>query len=310
MCDKQVERPRRPSGELVTQPLAERAIRIEAHDVAQVAVHVLVVLGPRELPGTAPGRDAIDVLDDALDGFVGFRVLGRGREGLDLLKERGEVVRVAQQNFVQLPQGIGRCVEERLAAVDGTEPVGRQQCRDLRLHFLLLSIEPALSALDARDEVAHGHPQGADDILAPGFFAVGFLSGSQHFCELRAERAREQSEALTSEGLISEEVLDDRRSEPRQRVLAGAHDAGPVDASEHTLFAKPLDRVRRALAGIIRARLDHIADLLEHVDEHVLLEGRQRRLVGPQVEPREKAQIDCLQVEVDLVARKRRDDET
>jgi hypothetical protein len=55
---------------------------------------------------------------------------------------------------------------------------GPRQSADL--HFFLLSIEPALSAFNARDEVAHGHPQGTDDVPSPGFFAVHLLGSSQH----------------------------------------------------------------------------------------------------------------------------------
>ena len=119
-----------------------------------------------------------------------------------------------------------------------------------------------------------------------------------------------RSKALTRERLVSEEVFDDSRSEPRQRVLPRAHNPCPIDSSKHALFTKPLDRVCRAFARIVRARLDYIANLLEHIDEHVFLEECQRRLVSPQVEPREKAQIDRLQIEIDLVARKRRDSAT
>jgi hypothetical protein len=130
------------------------------------------------LPRTAPGRDAIDMLDDALDGVACLRDLGRDRQSLDLLEERNEVVCVAQQDFVQLPQGACGRVEQPLAPVNRTEPIGRQHCRDFRLYFLLLSIEPALSAFNARDEVAHGHPQGTDYVTSPGFFAVHLLGGS------------------------------------------------------------------------------------------------------------------------------------
>lgn len=56
--------------------------------------------------------------------------------------------------------------------------------------------------------------------------------------------------------------------------------------------------MRRALARILRARLDDAADLLKQVDEHVFLEGGERRLVRPQVEPRQKAQIDRPQSRV------------
>src|SRR6267378_2757999 len=90
------------------------------------------------------------------------------------------------------------------------------------------------------------------------------------------------TKALTRERLVSEEVFDNSRSEPRQRVLPRAHNPCPIDSSKHALFAKPLDRVCRAFARIVRARLDYIANLLEHIDEHVFLEECQRRLVSPQ----------------------------
>ena len=43
--------------------------------------------------------------------------------------------------------------------------------------------------------------------------------------------------------------------------------------------------MRRPLARIFSAGIDHVADLLEHVDEDVLLEGGQRRSIGAEVEP-------------------------
>jgi hypothetical protein len=41
--------------------------------------------------------------------------------------------------------------------------------------------------------------------------------------------------------------------------------------------------VRRTFARIFRAALDNIANLLEHVAERILVEGRERSVVGPQV---------------------------
>ena len=41
------------------------SLEIEPHHVAEVAVHVLVVLGPGALARRAPGRDALDLLDRA-----------------------------------------------------------------------------------------------------------------------------------------------------------------------------------------------------------------------------------------------------
>jgi hypothetical protein len=266
-------------------------------------VDVLVVLGPRPLPRAAPGRDAVDVLDHALDRRLGVDVLRGRRERLDLLEERDEVVRVAEEDLVQLAQRARRRVEERLAAVDGAEPVGREQLGDLGLHLLLLRIEASLAALDARDEVGHGHAQRSHDLRAPGLFSVRLLRRREDLCELCAKSASEERQALARQRLVGEEVLDHRSGEPRQGVLAGAHDAGTVDAREHALLAQPLDRVGRPLARVLGAGVDHVADLLEEVDEHILFEGGERRLVGTQVEARDEAEVDRLQVEVDLIAR-------
>lgn len=119
-----MEGPRRPGCKLIAQALAQRTIRIEADDVAQVAVHVLVVLGPGTLPSTAPRSKAIDMLDDALDSFFRFAASGGRCAGLDLLQQGDEVVGVAQQDLIELAQRARRRVKQRLAAVDRAEPVG------------------------------------------------------------------------------------------------------------------------------------------------------------------------------------------
>ena len=46
---------------------------------------------------------------------------------------------------------------------------------------------------------------------------------------------------------------------------------------------------------------DHVAYLLEHVDEHVLFERRERRPVGPQVKACKKTQVERFQIQIDRV---------
>jgi hypothetical protein len=64
-----------------------------------------------------------------------------------------------------------------------------------------------------------------------------------------AQHSREQLQALARQRLIGKEVLDDDRPETRQ--LAG---------------------VCSPLPQILRTGFDHIAELLEHVDEGILFE--------------------------------------
>ena len=101
-------------------------------------------------------------------------------------------------------------------------------------------------------------------------------------CQLRGvwtkRRGYNRSER-DSPYLPSQHCLQRRPDSP----IDGANDTRPVNAGEHTLFAKSLNRVRRALARIVCARFDHITHLLEHVDKHVFLEGRERPLVGAQI---------------------------
>jgi len=73
----------------------------------------------------------------------------------------------------------------------------------------------------------------------------------------------------------------DDSSAPSVALSHRTHDPGAVDAREHALVAQPLDRVRRALARVLGAGIDDVADLLEDVDEHVLLERRERRPIAP-----------------------------
>ena len=147
----------RPARELVAKALAEGATRIEAHDVAEVAMDVLVVVRPRALSRGAPRGDAIHLLDDALDDLLGFRVPRGAGVALDLLEQRDKVVRVPQQHFVQLAESVGRRVEERLTPLHRTEPVRLEELRYLGLDLFLLRIEAPLTALDALNKIAHGH---------------------------------------------------------------------------------------------------------------------------------------------------------
>lgn len=51
------------------------------------------------------------------------------------------MVCVSQQDFIELAQCVGRCVEQALASIDCAKPVVRQQASDFRLDFLLLGIK-------------------------------------------------------------------------------------------------------------------------------------------------------------------------
>ena len=77
---------------------------------------------------------------------------------------------------------------------------------------------------------------------------------------------------------------------------------------DHSLVAKALDRVRRTLTRVVCPGLDHVADLLEHVDEHVLLERSQSRAIGAKVEPGEETEVDGLEIKGDPVASERSDE--
>ena len=74
--------------ELLAQPLGQGARRIEPHDVAQVAVHVLEVLRPRALARRAPRRDPVDLIDQPVRRGLRLGVAGRDRELLDVLQQR------------------------------------------------------------------------------------------------------------------------------------------------------------------------------------------------------------------------------
>lgn len=58
----------------------------------------------------------------------------------------------------------------------------------------------------------------------------------------------------------------------------------------------------RPLARVLGARIDDVADLLGEIDEGVLLEGGEGNLVGSEVQAREEAEVDGLEIQVDLGA--------
>ena len=93
-----------PTAAAAAQPLQQRARRIEPHHVAQVAMHVLKVLGPGALPGAAPSGNAIDLLDDPQ--HSGFCLCGarRNRELFDVVEARQQDARVAEKQLIQLAQ--------------------------------------------------------------------------------------------------------------------------------------------------------------------------------------------------------------
>lgn len=154
-------------------------------------MNVLVILRPRALPGAAPGRYAIDVLDDALHRLFGLGLLRLGSQGLNLLQQRDEVMGIAEQDLVEFPQRIGGRVEQRLTSIDGTQPIRLQQFGDLCLHLFLLRIEPALPALNAANKIANGYPQGSHHMLPPSVLGVSTPGCREDLGKLSPKRARE-----------------------------------------------------------------------------------------------------------------------
>ena len=73
------------------------------------------------------------------------------------------------------------------------------------------------------------------------------------------------------------EEVDDRGAQASDRVLAGTHKASTVDAGKQTLFTEPLDRVSGSLSFIRSGGIGQVADLFEHVHQHLILEGRDGR---------------------------------
>jgi hypothetical protein len=288
---------------MVAQPLTQGSVRVEAYDIAKIAMNVLVIVRPRALPGAAPGSYAIDVFDDALHSLFGLGLLRLGSQGLNLLQQRDKVMGVAEQDLVEFSQRSSGCVEQRLTSFDRTEPIRLQKFGDLCLHLFLLRIEPTLPALNAANKIANSYPQWSRHSIPPGILGVSALGCCKDLGELGPKRAREQGQALACECFIGEEVLDDCGRQSRQRVLTGSNDACPVHSRQHALVAEPLDGVRSALAWALRAGIDHVAYLLEHVDEHVLFERRKRRPIGPQVKACEKTQVERFQIQNDPVTR-------
>lgn len=119
----------------------------------------------------------------------------------------------------------------------------------------------------------------------------------------RPKHASEQGQALARERFICEEILDDCGRQSCQCVLTGSNDARAVHPAQHALVAKPLDGVGRTLARSLRTGIDHVTYLLEHVDQHVLLERRERRPIGAQVKASKKAQVERFQIQIDPVTR-------
>ncbi len=61
--------------------------------------------------------------------------------------------------------------------------------------------------------------------------------------------------------------------------------------------------MRRALARSFRTRIDHVAYLLEHVDEYFFFERCERRPIGSEVKAGKKAQVERFQIQIDPVTR-------
>src|SRR5690606_30881695 len=100
----------------------------------------------------------------------------------------------------------------------------------------------------------------------------GLLGRGKKLSQLRAKGSGKERQTLSGQCFIGEEVFDHPGGKSRQSKFAPAYNAGAVDACEHPLIPQTLDCVGSALARVLGAGLDHVANLLEQVDEHVLLE--------------------------------------
>ena len=186
---------------------------------------------------------------------------------------------VAQQHLVELAQRRARRLEQVLAAIDRAEPVGLEQPPDLGLEVLLLQVEAALPALDARDQLGDRDPQRPDDAVAATPPARSRRArGLEHVGERDPQAARSAARGVSRVSTSSSRKNSTIAGrQPRQRELAGAHHALAVDAREQPLLAQPLDRVGRAPAQLVGLGLHRGAGLREHVLELRLGERGQPR---------------------------------
>ena len=81
------------------------------------------------------------------------------------IKARVQVTGLANQNVLELAEGLGRLVEQSFTGLDGAVPISRQEGADLQLDVRLLLVESSASAIDALDKSDDVHPQLLSDLL-------------------------------------------------------------------------------------------------------------------------------------------------
>ena len=119
-----------------------------------------------------------------LIGLFGLGLLRLRSQGLNLLQQRDEVMRIAEQDLVEFPQRISGCVQQRLTSFDCAEPIRLQKFGDLCLHLFLLRIEPALPALNAANKIANSYPQWSHHSIPPRILGVSALGCCKDLGEL------------------------------------------------------------------------------------------------------------------------------
>jgi hypothetical protein len=241
--------------------------------------------------------DPVDLIHQPVRRGLWVGLTRRGGEILDVLQQREQHGGVAQQHLVELAQGRAGRLEQILAAIDRAEPVGLEQPADLGLEVLLLHVEPALPALDARDQLGDRHPQRPDHAILPRRRIAGAARGVEHAGDRDAQAGREQPEGLAGQDVFLEEELHDRGRQPRQRELAGAHHALAVDPREQPLVAQPPDRVGRAPAQLIGLGRNHRAGLGEHLLELGLGERGQPGGLAAHVQRNQEADVQRAELE-------------
>ncbi len=297
LAGHQAEGGLRPAGQLVPEPLGQGPVGVQAHHRTQVVLHVLEVVRPGGQSGGSPGHHPVHLLLGSQAGRPGLMgVVGLGQV-LDLLQLRLQVCGLPQQHGVEFLQGGRGAVQQLFAGVHGREPVLVQQCPDLLAHLALLGIHAQLASLDAGDQVADRYLQGPGDPDAPVFGGAGLGGVLPEFGQLGGEGGRQQGEAFAGQGLVGQEEVHDGPGQLRQGILARPHQAGPVHPPQQALLAQAVQGVGGLLADQSRPGFGEVADLLVHVVEDLLLQGRQGRAFGPVAQDDQEAEVGGAQVQ-------------
>ena len=108
-----------------------------------------------------------------------------------------------QKYSVELCQRVNRVIQQGLAIVYCAEPIGLQEFPYTTLDFLLLGVQPALPALDARHEVRNSNAQRSYDPGTPRLLGRSITRLSFNFRQTGEQGLCEQGEAFTRKGVVT-----------------------------------------------------------------------------------------------------------